>query len=154
MNGIVAIATIVAAGVAAWLLERRRARRHVLAQETLRCPLYGGRAIVSLEADPHACAGRRYRDVAGCSLLPPPRFTPPTRVAGLSEVASWPAYPCGAVEPPALTGAVACSKLCVTALNAAEVGSPPLTPLQGGAWDLASRTQPPRIMRAMLMSGV
>ena len=154
MIWIVAIAIVLAAGVAVWLLERRRARRQVLAQETLRCPLYDSRATVSLRTDPHACAGRRYRDVAGCSLLPPPRYTPPTRMAGLSEVASWPAYPCGVVEPPALTEPAACSKSCVTALNAAEVGLPPLAPLHGGAWDLASRTQPPRIMRAMLMSGV
>lgn len=148
MNGTVAIALVVAAGIALWLIERqRRRRRHVFAQEAVRCPLYDCRATVEVRTDPQAGAGRRYRDVTACSLLPPPREAPAARSVHFSDLAPRQPYLCDVREAPPLAEGVACSKHCLVALAAAEAGPGALQPLDGDAWEMARRTQPPGVMR-------
>ena len=153
MNAIIAIVIVVAAGVAAWLVVRRRERRHVLTQETLRCPLHDCRATVAVRTDPHARAGRRYLAVAGCSLHPPTQHTPPARAAHFPDLAPCQTYLCDVCEPPRLAEGVACTKPCLVALNAAEPGPQFLQPLHGDAWELGRRTQPPGVMRALWLNG-
>jgi hypothetical protein len=152
MNAIIAIVILVAAGAAAWLIMWRRAQRHVVTQETLRCPLHDCRATVAVRTDPHAGAGRRYLAVAGCSLHPPAPHAPHARVAHFADFGPGQSYLCDACEPPRLAEGVPCTKSCLVALNAAENGARPLEPLGGDAWELGRRTQPPAVMRALWLT--
>lgn len=143
------IALMVAAGIVVWLIEQqRRKRRHVLAQETLRCPLYDCRATVEVRTDPHALAGHRFRDVTACSLLPPPTEAPPARAVYFSDVAPCRPYLYDVQEAPPLSQRIGCSKHCLAVLSAAEAGAESTLPLAGDAWELARRTQRPSAMRA------
>jgi hypothetical protein len=152
MTAIIAIVILVAAGAAASLLVWRE-RRHVLTQETLRCPLHDCRATVTVRTNPHAGAGRRYLAVAGCSLHPPAQHAPPARVAHFADFGPGQSYLCDACEPPRLLEGVPCGKHCLVALNAAEARPQSLEPLHGDAWELGRRMQPPGVTRALWLNG-
>jgi hypothetical protein len=153
MNALIAIVTLVAACAAAWLIVRRRERRHVLTQETLRCPLHDCRATVTVRTNPHAGAGRRYLAVAGCSLHPTSPHAPPARVAHFADFGPAQSYLCDACEPPRLADGVPCAKPCLVALNAGDIRPQFLEPLHGDAWELGRRTQPAGVTRALWLNG-
>src|SRR5262245_35377950 len=99
MNWVSAITIMLLAGVAAWLVARRRERRHILTEEALPCPLHDCRATLTVRVDPRARAGGRYLDVAACSLHPAPLYARPARVEHFSDLAPCEPYRCAVCEP-------------------------------------------------------
>jgi hypothetical protein len=126
-------------------------KRLAFTQHTMRCPLDGGTASVTVRTDPDGYPSRRYRAVTACSLLPSTSFVPPARRGYFSDVAPPVAYLCEVDPSRRHSVEVACPKPCLATLNAAEPGARPLRCTSGvnDALELARQIQSPAIMRVL-----
>jgi hypothetical protein len=130
-------------------------KRLALTSHTVRCPLEDRSASLTVRTDPGAAPSRRHRDVATCSLLPPPTFVPPARSGYFADVAPPLAYLCGRAPMPWHSSRVACGKACVAVLNAAEPGADTVGCTSGvsDSLELARRTQSAGILRVLWFHG-
>lgn len=127
---------------------RRLAKTH----HTVRCPLDGRPASLTVRTDPDGNPSRRHRDVTACSLLPPTSFVVPARRGHFSDVAPPVSYLYEVPRSPHHSLKVACPKRCLAVLNAAESGGgepPRCTSGVNDALELARQTQSPGIMRLL-----
>jgi hypothetical protein len=131
-------------------------RRLALTQHTVRCPLEGVTAGVTVRTDPDACPSRRHRDVAACSLRPSSPFVPPPRIGHFADMAPPLSYVCEADSTPLHALGVACSRRCLGVLNAAEPGAAEPVRCTSGvsdALELIRRTHSPAITRLLWFYG-
>jgi hypothetical protein len=127
-------------------------KRLELTQHTVRCPLEGCTASLTVRSDPDGYPSRRHLDVTACSLLPPTSFVQPARSAYFSDVAPAVSYVYEVAPAPGHPAEVACRKPCLAVLNAAEPGAGEPVRCTSGvsdALELARQTQSPGIMRAL-----
>jgi len=127
-------------------------KRLELTQQTMRCPLDGGTASLTVRTDPDGAPSCRYRDVTACSLLPPTSFILPPVRGYFSDVSPAVPYLCEVDPGPRHSVEVACPKPCLAILNAAEPGAaPPLRCTSGvhDALELARQTESPAMMRVL-----
>jgi len=98
-------------------------KRLVTTEHTVRCPLESCAATVTVRSDPDAVPSRRHRNVMRCSLRPPVPYVLPSRVGYFADVVPPVSYLCEAASGPRHSPEPACSKACLTVLNAAEPGA-------------------------------
>jgi hypothetical protein len=130
-------------------------KRLELTQHTVRCPKTDETANLTVRTDPGAYPSRRHRDVTACSLMPSAVFLP-ARKAYLPDLTPL-SYVCDTHSAPCHSPEIACSRPCLTVLNAAEDGAAePLRCVSGisDSLELARRTQSPAIRRLLWFFGV
>jgi hypothetical protein len=126
-------------GLFAWRRRRWEAGL-ALTRHRVRCPIYGGRADVTVATDLAARSTRQHVEVRSCSLRPNVAVGLPERVAYL-----WDGPPCKVrMEPasaiPVYTDGVRCPQHCVDILNVTSVSAPAAAPVRcsSGAIDAIS----------------
>ena len=127
-------------------------KRLALTQHTVRCPLEGRTASLTVRTDPDGYPSRRHLSVTACSLLRATSFVPPVRNGYFSDVAPPVSYRCEVDPAPRHSLEVACRRRCLAVLNAAEPGAAEPLRCASGVSDgleLARQTQSPAIMRLL-----
>ena len=157
MEWIVLIGIPLIACIGSVALWRRRARTVTPTQHTVRCPVNGKLASVSVRSDLDAAPSVRHLDVAACSLQPVTSFVPPERVAYFADVCPPQSYVVEVPSGPVHSASVSCSKACLSVLNAAEAGpnagAVRCTSGMNDGMELVRRTQSPSITRIMWHHG-
>ena len=123
-----------------------------ITHHTVRCPLDGGSAELSVRSAPGAAPSSRHRDVMTCSLRSSTPFVPLSRHGYFSDIAPPVSYHYEAGGTPCHAGKVTCGRRCLAVLNAAEAHvaeSPPYTSAVGDGLELARLTQTPAMMRVL-----
>lgn len=132
-------------------------KRLTVTQQSLRCPLDGRTANVTVRTNPGGSPSRRHLDVASCSLLPTASFVPGTRKAYFSDVPPPVSYASEVDFTPRHRSGVACPRRCLGVLNAAESGAADpkcCSSPSGDSLELARQTQSPAIMRVLWLYGL
>jgi len=128
-----------------------------ITQHTMRCPLDGCAATVTVRTDPEGYPSRRHLDVTTCSLRPSTSFASPVRRAYFTDLSPLMAYVCDVVANPCRSLDVACAKPCLRVLNAAEPGAGEPVRCTSGVSDgleLARQTLSPAAMRPLWFYGL
>jgi hypothetical protein len=126
-------------------------RRLALTQHTIRCPLEGCTATLTVRTDPDGYPSRRHLGVTACSLVPSTPFVPPARHSYFADVPLVP-YLREVDSAPRHSLEIACPGRCLAILNAAEPGAAEPARCTAGISDsleLARQTQSPAITRLL-----
>lgn len=128
-----------------------------LRQQTMRCPLEGCSATVTVRADPDGYPSSRHIDVTACSLRPSRAVVLPARRAILPDATPPMSYVREADPTPYHSLTVECAKPCLAVLNAAEPGAAEPVRCTSGIADgleLVRQTQSPAIARVLWLYSV
>jgi hypothetical protein len=132
-------------------------KRLGLTQHSLHCPLYDCAASLSVRTDSNGYPSRRHLDVTACSLLPSTSFPPSARRAYFPDMEPPMPYTYEVNRAPLHSTEIACSKRCLSVMNAAECGAAGPVRCTSGvsdALELARHTQSPAIMRLLWLYSV
>ena len=127
-------------------------KRLALTQRTMRCPMHGCAASLTVRTDSNGAPSHRYLDVVSCSMLPPAPFPPPARTTYFADMAPSMPYLSEVDRAPVHSTEVACAKPCLAVMNAAEPGAAEPIRCTAGmsdAMELARQVQSPALTRLM-----
>lgn len=128
-----------------------------LRQQTMRCPLEGCSATVTVRTDPDGYPSSRHIDVTACSLRPSRAVVLPARQALLPDATPPVSYVREADPTPYHSLTVECAKPCLAVLNAAEPGAAGPVRCTSGIADgleLVRQTQSPAIAQVLWLYSV
>jgi hypothetical protein len=123
-----------------------------LTRHTVRCPLDGSTATITVRTHSGRPLFRRRRDIATCSRLPSTAVVAPARSGYFPDLAPPMSYVCDVDSAPRHSPEVTCSRRCLTLLGADETRIAEPIPCTSGVCDaleLARRTQTPAVMRVL-----
>ena len=126
--------------------------RLAITQQTVRCPVDGVTATLTVRTDARRSPCRRYLNVTACSLLPPASCVPCSRLGYFADVAPPLSYIRDVETAPRQSAQMTCAKRCLAMLNAAEPGAADAIRYTSGvndALELARQTQSPSMMRLL-----